>query len=482
MFFYFILITSIASSLWSMNPIVTLKDDHNNVAVITDVKTLQELKTLSTALAARPVEEITEENQKKYTVLTGLPKKLITFLLQLNANKDIKVIYPALQSQAISLEGITQDDINTLGLPTNLQKAFNSLLILETENGIYLPLQKDVLMYFFGIIPNQLKDFPGQIILPLQVNSSPMIILYNLVKKLGRPETLSPQEWTNLKEAIKTALTTSKPTNPQLLILLKTADFLAAKPFLLLALYELYKANFSETDWQKELKQYPFLKNIPRSIESDYASIERLLADGIYDFYTIGSEANPTRSGEMMMTLHVFGTKIYDLKGLNLIPQIKNCQSLIIENTSISAIKKGDFNGLNHLLDLNLSNNKNLVALEPLSFSLYALETLKIKGSNLSIIADGIFRFPNLTLIWFSTNNIHTFKANWAKNIYNLTRIIIDEPSLQTLENGWLNGLSKLQIIQLNRAINNSVVTQIRQDIIGYPRPPIVFIPGSELQ
>jgi len=475
MFIYiFLLAIGFIANIEAMDPVVSLKDDQNNIVIVTDAKTLQELQSLSATLKQRPLEEVIEENQKKLVVLTGLPKHLINFLLQLNANKDINKIYPAMQSGAISFAGITQDDINMLGLPSNLQKAFNALLIVKTEDGAHLPLQKENLIYFFDTIADYHKEFPEQILLSLQVNSKPMTILYNIVKKLDKPETLSLAEWTNLKDILKNSLAILKPTNQQLLALFNTANFLQAKSFLIIALYELYKQSFSEDAWKQELTQHPFLKNIPVLVESDYPSIEQLLKQGKKDFYSVRPDRDD--NNKKILALYVQGNKVHDLKGLHLIPEIKQCQSVYIENTNIITIKKDDFIQLHDVIELKISHNKNLRTLEPGSFSLFGLKSLYLEDNDINIINAGVFILPNLVQLWFQTNHIHILKTDWAKNLINLRKMSIQEPELQILEPGWLHGLDKLNFINISSRIETSLRNQIETDIQSINPPPNIIM------
>ena len=465
LYFILVVIAYTSSTIEAMNPVVILKDNQNNIAAITDAKTLQELQTLSTTLAQRPLEEVIEENQKKLVVLTGLPKKLINFLLQLNANKDLNRIFNALNSQAISLSDITRSDINTIGLSQDLKRIFDDLLVIETtQDNLYVSLKKKIITSFFTTIDNLAKDFEDQFIIPIgTITKTDLVNLYMLVYNLPA-EVNSLLEWQKNVEFI--IYKTREKGLTDLLALLEAANFLGAKSFVLAGLYQAYKSRFKIADWQQQIKAHPILEDILYEIEQNdnFPSIEQLLKKGKTDFYSIKMEKSGIINQDIL-TARIKGQSVYFLTGLNLIPGIIDCNALYVEDTQMVSLKSNDLDKLNNLKEIVFLDNKNLRVLEKNSLRKFDVRFLKIKGNNITSLSPDVFILSQLKYLHFQDNHLKIIQANWALEIPNLDRLILEEPELTILEPGWLNGLQKLNFLEISPLINSTIQAQIKNDI-----------------
>lgn len=475
MAYIFFLFLSLISSTSAMNPIVILKDDHTNVAAITDAKTLQELNGLSAALAARPLEEVIEENQIRHTVLTGLPKELIIFLLQLDANIEPEKLFVGFETQAISLANITRSDIPRLGLAQKLQDLFDDLVIIETtRDNQYTALKKSIITSFFETLANLTEDFKNQFIIPVGViKKEDLADLYTLLypflnsKPLSeRTKPLSFPDQVKIINFIKQFAQSKTPA--QLISLLESANFMGARPFILKALYEVYKTHFpKQENLEKQLEEHLFLQDIAYEVEQEnktYSSIEELLKQGKTDFYLIKEVQHPT-TNEKYLIMQISGHNIYYLKGLNLIPKIRDCRAIIIKDTKIATLKEKDLDNLNNLQSLHFWNNPNLNTLEKNSLRKFNLEALEFKDNKINTLSPDVFILPNLEILKFDINQIKTIKTNWAKSLNNLTQLTLEEPELTTLEPGWLNGLQKLKTLEISPSVNATIAAQIKYDI-----------------
>lgn len=465
---------------------ITVMDNNEQIAIITDSKTFAEAKKLSGALTRVGQHLIFKktglykkegEDKEGYSITFPLTKPQIQLLFEICTHKNN--LEKAIALRKIHFKDITRKDIADLQLPPELQKYFDNLIILETQDNLLLPVHKDIFSYFFPLA--SIKDFEDDLIVPLRlVRKFEIALLYNAVKKISIPTTesmyklikhikqkiepliqylsnaydkelqeIDPQKSpSDRKKLVETKI------NNTFLSLINAANFLEAKLFILISLYELYKNRFTATDWQKELQTYPFLQDVDYAVghNEEYISIEQLLKRGVTDFYAIGLTGRDS-------SIIINGKNISQLNGLSTIPGIKKCSLMIIENTSISEIKQGDFANLSNITRLELEKNDQLSYLQTNCFKgLSNLKDLRFKENNITTLNPGVLNLPKLKILWFSKNNLAIIKTGWATHLSTLEELSIIEPQLTILEHGWLKGLSKLDYLLIKVPVDTNQI------------------------
>lgn len=445
--------------------IVILKDNTNTVAITTDLKTVELMRSFSTTLKEKPLQRSQQGILVEYTIATGLPKSSLNLLLQIASNG----IHPlrAISSGTIDLSEVTREQVNKLGLPKSWQDSLNNMLVIyTTTDNLLFPADKDIATYFFQTVQDISQEFPQQFIVDVGVVDRPTVVdLYNIVRPLERPSqtSLLYAPWKEFKQSIIKENETL--TTAQLLPLLEAANFLGAPTYVLAALYELYKKQFLATTWIIQEAAHPFLVKVEEIINQPFPSIEWLLKKGLNNFYSIQESKGPGGTYKMMK---IQGPSVVRLKGIERIPGIDTCHVVDISNTKITTIETSDLNALTFANLLLFRFNKLLTTLENNCFNLQNLKNLRLAGNNIAALSPGIFNLPALENLEFDSNHLQLIKANWDSNLLKLKKLTLNEPELQTLEPGWLKGLFSLQEVAIHKRINPTLITQIQNNLANH--------------
>ena len=137
---------------------------------------------------------------------------------------------------------------------------------------------------------------------------------------------------------------------------------------------------------------------------------------------------------------------------------LEGVTSLDLSNSSISALKAGDFSGLTRLEQLLLNNNSLVTLPNGVLDDLSRLELLGLSENSLRALPEGIFQgLGSLESLSLSNNTLPSLTAGAFGGLSNLTFLSLDRNALRTLPAGIFSGLGNLEWLRLSANLLNTL-------------------------
>ena len=125
---------------------------------------------------------------------------------------------------------------------------------------------------------------------------------------------------------------------------------------------------------------------------------------------------------------------------------------LHLNQTNITRLKDGDFDGLNNLTVLTLYNNQLSILPSGIFDNLTQLTTLYLHNNQLSTLPAGIFdNLTQLTVLYLHNNQLSILPAGIFNNLTQLTWLYLNGNRLSILSSGIFNNLTQLSVLSLER-------------------------------
>ena len=124
--------------------------------------------------------------------------------------------------------------------------------------------------------------------------------------------------------------------------------------------------------------------------------------------------------------------------------------SLDLSSKGITALRTGDFDGLDNLSELDLSNNRITSLPEGAFRDLTSLTWLSIGGNRLDHLPKGVFpNLSNLENLDLSHNSLTALSADVFSGLTKLERLQLDQNELPSLPDGIFSDLGQLRYLEL---------------------------------
>ncbi|PFX17968.1 SLIT and NTRK-like protein 4 isoform X2 [Stylophora pistillata] len=177
----------------------------------------------------------------------------------------------------------------------------------------------------------------------------------------------------------------------------------------------------------------------------------------------------------------------YNVSTLKTIPSgiPANARTLVFQHTQISKIQQNAFQGLPHVIEIEIQFNP-LTTIERNAFQgLTKLNELVLKGNNINLLYRDSFRgIPQIRKIFLSKNNLQTLPEGLFDNTTNLELLELQNNQLSEFPLELLKNLTNLSILLLDNNLFTTIpyeakevldkIAQKQHSTIGLSRNPLM--------
>lgn len=190
----------------------------------------------------------------------------------------------------------------------------------------------------------------------------------------------------------------------------------------------------------------------PKQIPVVYGfSVEELAA------YNKLPRIDEDKQGKLYTKLDLENLRINDLKGLSKIPKITSVRMLKIAGNYLSNVSAADFEGLNNLVSLELTNDQLGTLPEDLLKHLSHLSSFGVEENHLKSLPENLLKdCKELNYVYLKNIDLENLPANLIKENNKLVAIYFDFNRLTTIPTNFFKGHNELTYI----SINNNKLTE----------------------